>query len=158
MTGRDRTRTAARYTLVLAVLAIALGYASAFLPAAMARVGPWLLAVAVPAALFATMILGAVRPGRGLGWLAVPFLLVFLLVAGGFVVALSLPPDGAEAALVFGLPRRAAVILYGVGFLPLFMLPLVYAATFESLTLSEADIARVRAARLSGAVPTGVHE
>jgi hypothetical protein len=156
MTGSDRTRRVALTLLVLAVLGIALGYASAFWAPPVATAGPWLLAVAVPTALFATMILGAVRPGCGLRGLAAPFLVVFLLVTGGFLLALSLPTEGTEAALVGGLPRRAAVILYGVGFLPLFMLPLAYAVTFESITLSDADIARVRAARRPGSVPTGV--
>jgi hypothetical protein len=154
----DGTRTLARRTLVGSVLGIALGYASAFFASPVASVGPWLLAVCIPVALFATMILGAVRPGRSLGRLAAPFLAVFLLVTGGFVVALLLPAEGVGAALFGGLPRRAAVILYGVGLVPLFLLPLVYAVTFDSLTLTDEDITRVRAARLPGSRPTGAHE
>jgi hypothetical protein len=135
-----------------------LAYASAFFPPVIAWVGPWLMAIMVPLVMFATMILGAVRETRTLGRLTLPFLLVFVLVAGGFVVALLLPVEGADAALFLGLPARAAVILYGVGLLPLFMLPMVYALTFDTLTLTDEDIARVRAARLPGSVPTGSRE
>ena len=36
------------------------------------------------------------------------------------------------------------MILYGIGVLPLFVLPIAYAVTFESLTLNETDLERVR--------------
>ena len=49
--------------------------------------------------------------------------------------------------LWLGLPPRAAVVLYVIGFLPVLVLPLAYALTFDALTLSEADLARARAAR-----------
>lgn len=158
MSARRSVRDMAFRALVLGVFGIALAYASAFFPPSIAFIGPWLMAIMVPLVLFATMILGAVRGTRGLGRLALPFLLVFVLVAGGFVVALLLPAEAADVRLFLGLPPRAAVILYGVGLLPLFMLPMVYALTFDTLTLTDEDIARVRAARLPGSVPTGSHE
>lgn len=108
---------------------------------------PWVVAMATTLAMVATMILGAARRGRrngGLGRLAIPFLVTFLLVAGGFALALLLPAAGEP--LVLGLPRRAAVVLYGVGLLPLFVLPLAYALTFDEMTLSEHDLERVRRA------------
>jgi len=55
-----------------------------------------------------------------------------------------MPPETATSPLWLGLPFRAAVVLYGIGILPLFVLPFAYALTFESLTLSEADLERVR--------------
>lgn len=158
MSAPRTVRDTAFRALVLGVIGIALAYASAFFPPSIAFIGPWLMAIMVPLVLFATMILGAVRGTRGLGRLALPFLLVFVLVAGGFVVALLLPAEAADVRLFLGLPPRAAVILYGVGLLPLFMLPMVYALTFDTLTLTDEDIARVRAARLPGSVPTGSHE
>jgi hypothetical protein len=54
---------------------------------------------------------------------------------------------GADAPLWLGLPRRAAIVLYGIGILPLFLLPFAYAWTFDAMTLSEEDLARVAAAR-----------
>jgi hypothetical protein len=93
-----------------------------------------------------TMTLGAARAGR-IGPLALPFGFVFLVVAGGFSLVLSLPPvDPAEPVLWLGLPPRAAIVLYGIGLLPLIAMPLVYALTFDRHTLGEADLERVRRA------------
>ncbi len=144
--ARGTARAVVFRVLVLGVGGIALAFASAFLPPAAARAGPWLMAVATPVTLFAMMLLGAVRGDRGPGLPWWPFALVFLLVTGGFLLALGLPAESADARLWLGLPARAAVVLYGTGLLPLFVLPLVYAFTFESCTLSDDDIARVRAA------------
>jgi hypothetical protein len=63
---------------------------------------------------------------------------------GGFGAALIMPAESAtEIVLWLGLPPRAAVILYGIGLLPLFLVPLAYAFTFEEQTLSDADLERV---------------
>lgn len=133
--------------VVLGTVGIAVAYATAFAPPEIARMGPWLMALALPVCLVAVMTLGAVRNGQRVGALAVPFAVVFVLVAGGFAFALSLPPDAVGSVFWLGLPKRAAVIIYGVGLLPLFILPMAYALTFDALTLSDADIDRVRAAR-----------
>jgi len=152
------TRDIAFRALVVGVIGMALAYASAFFPPVIAQVGPWLMAVVVPLTLFAIMILGAVREPRSLARLVWPLLLVFLLVAGGFVLALLLPAETPDAGLVLGLPARAAVILWGVGVVPLFILPLAYALTFETQTLSDDDIARVRAARQMDVAPETTRE
>lgn len=143
--------------IVLGAVGIALAYASAFASPAIAAGGAWTMAVALPVCMVAMMTFGAVRNGRRVGALALPFALVFALVTGGFLLAMALPPDRVGDALWLGLPRRAAVILYGVGLLPLFVLPLAYALTFDALTLSDEDIARVRAARTEtlGETPRG---
>jgi hypothetical protein len=65
----------------------------------------------------------------------------------GFGAALVMPAETRDSTLWLGLPPRAAVVLYGIGVLPLFVLPIAYALTFESLTLSDADLERVRNAR-----------
>lgn len=154
----NSVRDFALFALVLGVTGIAVSYVSAFLPLNIAGFGPWLMAITMPITMFAVLVLGAVRAGRKLGSLAWPFALVFVLVVGGFLVALVLPPDAVDAPLWFGLPRRAAVILYGVGLLPLFVLPIVYAVTFDALTLTDDDIARVRAARLPETLSIGARE
>jgi len=143
----SRARRAPLAGAVLGTVGIALAYASAFAPPPVAAWGPWVMAVALPVTMVALMTLGVVRDDRRLGRLRAPVALVFLLVTGGFLLALALPAEGPDAPLWFGVPPRAAVILYGVGLLPLFILPLAYALTFDDLTLSDADIARVRAAR-----------
>jgi hypothetical protein len=140
--------------IVIGTVGIAAAYATAFGPPAVARAGPWIMALALPVTMVAMMTFGAVRSGRRVGALALPFALVFALVAGGFALALWLPPDTVDGVYWLGLPRRAAVIVYGVGLLPLFVLPFAYALTFDVLTLDDADIERVRAARTSS-MPTG---
>jgi len=143
----SRARRAPLAGVVMGTVGIALAYASAFAPPPVAAWGPWVMAVALPVTMVALMTLGVVRDDRRLGRLRAPVALVFVLVTGGFLLALGLPAEGPDAPLWFGVPPRAAVILYGVGLLPLFILPLAYALTFDDLTLSDADIARVRAAR-----------
>jgi hypothetical protein len=152
------TRDVAFVLLVLSVIGMAVAYASAFLPPSVARVGPWLMAVAVPLTLVSILMLGAARGTQPLGRLVWPFLLVLLLVAGGFGLALILPAEGPTSPLVLGLPLRAAVILLGVGIVPLFILPVAYALTFDRHTLSDDDIARVRAARQDDVVPGVMRE
>lgn len=138
---RDTTRTAARLGLIAATIAIAIGYASAFAKSGAPAWGSWFLAIGIPAALGAIMALGATRGKRGLGPLKLPFAFVFVLLAAGFCFALALP---AREPLVLGLPLRAAIIIYGIGLLPIIILPVAYAITFDTQTLSEADVARVR--------------
>ena len=61
--------------------------------------------------------------------------------------ALALPADlGAAEPLLLGLPRRAAIVVYGIGLLPVLVLPVAYALTFEAQTLRDEDLERVRAA------------
>jgi hypothetical protein len=68
------------------------------------------------------------------------------VLAVGFGAALLLPAsDGALSRLWLGLPARAAIVIYGVGLLPIIILPVAYAMTFEEMTLSAEDLERVRA-------------
>jgi len=141
----DSTRTSARIVLIASISAIAIGYASAFAKAGAPIWASWLLAIGIPAAFGAIMALGATRGDRGLGALKLPLLFVFLVLASGFCLALALPAsEGSGARLLLGLPARAAIIIYGIGLLPIVVLPVAYAITFDTQTLSEDDIARVR--------------
>jgi hypothetical protein len=102
------------------------------------------MAVGVPLDLVATMVLGAAQRGRAPASMLIAFAVVGVLLAGGFALALALPADlGASEPLWLGLPRRAAVIVYGVGLLPVIVLPVVYAMTFDADTLRPEDLARV---------------
>ena len=74
------------------------------------------------------------RGGRGGGWLAIA--VVFVVVGGGLGGALLLPPETEETPLVLGLPRRAALLLYGAGLLPGLVLSVIYAMSFDRLALS----------------------
>lgn len=142
----DFTRRAARATLVASIAAIAVAYGSAFTPGGAPAWAPWLLAVGVPATLVAVMILGAARGHSGIGRLKIPFAFVFIVLASGFCLALALPGnEGPASQLWLGLPARAAFVIYGIGLLPILVLPVAYALTFDSQTLGASDIEKVRA-------------
>lgn len=132
--------------IVTSVLGIAIVYASAFLPGGGPSWAPWLMMVSVATLMVATMALGAARFGQ-VGKLKLTFALVWLILVTGFALALALPAETVtEPRLLFGLPLRTAIVLYGIGLVPLFVVPIAYAVTFDSLTLSEDDLARLRGA------------
>lgn len=142
-------------TVFAAALLIGAAYASAWLPGGAPGWAPWAMTLGTAAMLVGTMALGAQRGGR-LGSLWFPFGFVFLVLVAGFGAVLSLPPaDPADPTLWLGLPPRAATVLYGIGLLPLLVVPVAYALTFDRMTLSDEDLARVRAAaaRLRAAAP-----
>jgi hypothetical protein len=112
--------------------------------------GGAVLAGAIATVLVAFMLLGVSRAGTHIGWLWLAFAYVFIVLAGGFFLALTLPAETAGTRLILGLPPRAAIIMYGIGLFPAFVIPLAYAVTFDRLTLSEADLERVRAMRDAG--------
>ncbi len=132
--------------LFAGILAIAIAYAAAFGRAGTPAWAPWLLALGIPISLGAIMILGAARGRRGIGPLMLPFLFVVAVLAIGFCAALALPAtESPLSKLWLGLPVRAAIVIYGIGLLPIVVLPVAYALTFETQTLSAADVERVRA-------------
>jgi hypothetical protein len=141
----DRTRRAALVALLTGIVAIALGYAGAFFPGGTPAWAPWLLALGIPATLGAIMILGAARGREGIGPLKYPFAFVVAVLAIGFCAALALPAtEGPLSRLWLGLPVRAAIVIYGIGLLPIVVLPIAYALTFETQTLNADDLERVR--------------
>ena len=134
--------------VVVGTLAITLAYGSAFLPGGTPAWGPWLFVFGTATIMLAMIVLGAARVRGGVGGLLVPLVGVYALLLAGFGAVLRMPPDtGAGTALWFGLPPRAAIVLYGIGLLPLFVLPVAYALTFESLTMRPEDLARIEAAK-----------
>jgi len=141
----DPTRRSALIALFVGILAIASGYAAAFIKDGTPPWAPWLLALGIPVTVGAIMILGAARGARGIGPLKFPFLFVVAILAIGFCAALALPAtESPLSRLWLGLPARAAVVIYGIGLLPIVVLPIAYALTFETQTLSAEDVARVR--------------
>lgn len=139
------TRRLALYALVVSVVAVAAAYASAFLPAGATKLSAFLMAVGIALMAVSLMTLGAVREGEKLGNLKWAFGFVFAVFVGGFTAALVLPDtDSALSRLFLGLPARAAIIVYGVGFLPVLVLPFVYARNFEERTLKPDDIEAIR--------------
>jgi hypothetical protein len=138
------TKRIALAALFLATLGIGAAYASAFLPGGAPPWAAWLLVLGTGTVLTAAMTLGAMRNGRvgRAGW-AIAF--TWLVIVGGFGAVLLLPPvDPLDPALWLGLPPRAAIVMYGIGLLPFFVVPVTYALTFEEQTLGEAELERVR--------------
>ena len=145
-TGEDTTKRAALVALFIGTLAIAAGYAAAFGRKGTPTWAPWLLALGIPISLAAIMILGAARGRRGIGPLKIPFAFVALVLVIGFGAALALPAtEGPLSRLWLGLPARAAIVIFGVGLLPIIVLPVAYALTFETQTLNAEDVELVRA-------------
>jgi len=127
------------------VVAIAFGYAGAFTRNGPSPWSAWVVAIAVPVSLVAIMILGALRGPNGIGRLKIPFGFVALILIIGFVAAIALPATESPASrLWLGLPLRAAIVIYGIGLLPIVVLPVAYALTFETQTLNAGDVERVR--------------
>jgi hypothetical protein len=146
ITGEDATRRAALIALFIGIAAIAVGYAAAFSRNGTPTWAPWLLALGIPKALAAIMVLGAARGPRGIGSLKIPFAFVALVLIIGFGAALAMPAtEGPLSTLWLGLPARAAIVIYGVGLLPIIVLPVAYALTFETQTLNAEDVELVRA-------------
>ena len=142
--GRSPVAGRAIVALVGGTLAIAAAYASAFGAGGAPAWAPWAMALGVPVALVAMLVLGAARDGHVPRRLLAPFGLVGVLLAGGFALALALPAgQGAAEPRWLGLPRRAAVIVYGIGLLPIVVLPVAYALTFDTQTLRPEDLERV---------------
>lgn len=143
--GAGLARRWAIGTLFVSITAIAISYGAAFSKSGTPTWSPWLIAIAVPISLVAIMILGAARGAGGIGRLKVPFAFVALTLIIGFTAALALPAtEGPMSKLWLGLPLRAAIVVYGVGLLPIVVLPVAYALTFETQTLSAQDVVRVR--------------
>lgn len=141
----DITKRIARLALTGALIAIAAGYASAFKPGGAPAWAPWLLAFGIPIALVAVMVMGAARDRGGIKKLTIPFVFVGVLLTLGFCLALGLPAnESAQSSLILGLPLRAAIVIYGVGLIPIVVLPVAYALTFETQTLNAEDLEKVR--------------
>jgi len=144
--------------MALGGVAIALAYGAAFLPRPAPDAAPWLMVAGITLLLLSTFWLG-VRAGgqRPPALFRIALALLGLLLAGGFTAALALAPESPGSALLLGLPRRAAILLYGAGLVPALLLPVVYALTFDRTTLSEAGLAdlRNRLARLRDQPPAG---
>jgi hypothetical protein len=130
--------------LFASICGVGVAYASAFLPSGEPAWAPFVMAICLAGAMVSMMALGATRGGR-IGRLAFPFAFVFVVVAGGFTLVLTMPRiDPAEPVFWFGLPPAAALVMYGIGLVPLLVVPLAYALTFDEQALTEEDMQRVR--------------
>ena len=129
---------------IASVLLATLAYASAFLPGGPPAWAPYCLALGTVGSMFSAMLLGASRAGRVSRALTITLGLGFVLIVAGFFLALALPAEGPGGPLWLGLPRRAAILVYGIGLFPVLLLPLAYAFTFDRVTLTPEDLAEFR--------------
>lgn len=134
----------------LRVLGVGLGaalaaYADALRAGTATTASGWLMTGALVLVLPATLALGARRGGRPDRLARRAAYLLAAVLAVGFGAALLLPDSGSAEPLWLGLPRRAAIIVYGVGLLPLLFLPWAYARTDAAAALDEAAVAALAA-------------
>lgn len=132
--------------LITSTLLIAAAYASAFVPWG-APWGAWSMVVGVVGISMSVIALGAHRQGRPHRIVTLALVVTGVSLAAGLSLGLLLPPAGSAERIVLGFPVRAAAVIYLAGVLPLFVLPVVYAWTFDALTLRDEDVERVRRAR-----------
>jgi len=123
--------TTSRTPWLLAIVAGTLALALAFLIAIAGRSDAppvaWLAVTGTSVAMAGALGAGAIRRGRLSRWAILAIFVVLLVPLVGLGLALLLPADSAGAPLVLGLPLRAAIVIYGVGLLPVFILPACYA-------------------------------
>ncbi len=98
------------------------------------------VAMAFPVALIA---LGAERRGR-LGALLWPLAALLLILEACVLVMLALRGQVLAAPWVLGLPLAAAVQVYGLFLLPLLVVSLAYAWTFDRCGLDQEDLDELR--------------
>lgn len=102
--------------------------------------GAWVAALAGAAFPVALMGLGTARRGR-LGPLRWTLLALGLVLAGGLAAALALPDGGPD---ILGLPLGTAILIFGIIPVPLALVGITYAATFDRWGLREEDLDRIR--------------
>lgn len=136
-------RRFALIVILLSMVVIGAGYASAFRDNGPPRFMTYAFAIAMAAVMTSILVLGAARKGKPLGNLTWVFVFTFVVIAAGFSIALG-QTDVATGKLYLGLPAGSAIILYVVGLLPMAVLPIAYALTFEKTTLSDEELAELR--------------
>jgi amino acid transporter len=138
-------KRAAIAALMLSTLGIAAVYLSAFLPGGAPPAAAPVMIISLATMMIAMMVLGAMRNGHLGRRLSLSLAGAWLILVVGFLAALYLPAESAShMRLFFGLPLRSAIVLYGVGLLPLVAMPIAYALTFDDATLSAQDLERLR--------------
>ncbi len=135
---------ALRYCAI-GVALIGVAYASAWWPGGAPRWGVWSMILGAALTLAATLALGALGSSGRRRWIMATAAFLFVVVVAGFGLPLLLPDRGAAEPLLLGLPLRAAIEVYGVGLLPMLVLPFVYAREFDVRELDPGALEAFRA-------------
>jgi hypothetical protein len=133
-------------TLIASTILIALAYASAFVTGGLSW-GLWCMVAGLAGISMSVTALGAFREGRRNRMMTAALWTTGVCIVAGFSLALLLPDEGTAERMILGFPARAAAVIWLVGLAPLFVFPLVYAWTFDAMTLRDEDLIAVRAAR-----------
>jgi hypothetical protein len=139
------------WTLLVGGLLAQLGaYLLAVLDRPDAPIVGWLAAIGIATSLAGSLAVGALRDGRLSGHAALATIALLVIPLAGFGAAMLLPPESATGPLLLGLPRRAALVLFGIGVFPLLILPFAYAHDRHAAPLDASALAELRdvAARL----------
>jgi len=141
----EQPRRIALWCCAAGVALIGVAYASAWLPHGAPRWGVWSMITGAGLTLAATLALGALGSSARRCWIVATAGFLFVVVVAGLGLPLLLPDRGAAEPLLLGLPLRAAIEIYGVGLLPMAVLPFVYAREFDVRELDPAALAEFRA-------------
>jgi hypothetical protein len=126
------------------VALIGVAYGSAWLPGGAPHWGIWAMILGAAVSLGATLCLGALGSNARRGWIVATAVFLVITVAAGFGAPLLLAAERPGGPLVLGLPLRAAIEIYGVGLLPMAVLPFVFAREFDTDALDAEALARFR--------------
>ncbi len=137
--------------LFAGALIVLVSYASARLPSGAPDWGVWAMIIGAALTLASAMFVGAInsRVSRSRAIAAAVFL--FCVIAAGFGVPRLLPAETATSSLVLGLPLRAAIEIFGVGLLPLwvlrcFSMPPSFVARVSTMRRSRSCVPQLRGA------------
>lgn len=110
------------------------GYGTAWLHPELTPAAAWCMAVAIAITMPSAMLMGA-RPSVRQPWLVGVAAGLGVLLVVVFGAALALPAPAGGEAIIAGLPRRLALIIYGVGLAPFALLPIAFARDFDARSL-----------------------
>ena len=136
--------TKALLALFVGALLILLAFVAAWSAPTAPTWGVWAMILGSALTMAAATAMGAGNshvPRAGVRFVAV---FLFVVITAGFGVPLLLPAEVADSPLILGLPLRAAIEIYGVGLLPIVVLPLMFARYFRSAGLDEKALAELR--------------
>jgi hypothetical protein len=135
-------------------LLVAVAFASAWTPGGAPVWGTWVMVLGSAKLLGAATMLGALNSGVRWSLALMAAVFLSLVIAIGFGAPLLLPVETASSPLFLGLPLRAAIEIYGVGLVPIVVLPLLFAMEFKRDGLDEAGLTALRARCAASHPPT----
>ena len=130
-----RSSGATRGGLILFIsgtVAIGVAYLAAIVQHSAPAWAPWPLAYGSVATSVGLFVIGSATRGPVPRTIAGLLAALFLVLVVSFGAALAMAPnEGPGGPLMLGLPVRLAIVFYGVGFVPLFVLPLAFGLSYE---------------------------